>query len=154
MRIVRTMSAATLSLLMCAVTLTTPAGAGEQDAPRASKKGCDPGEHSQATVLARGGTAREPALDQAHQDMPASAKGKAGASFEVTVPVYFHVVTDGATGALTNAQIASQVRVLNNTFGGGEGGADTGFSFELAGVTRTDNAGWFYANPAARTSTR
>ncbi len=60
------------------------------------------------------------------------------------MPVYFHVVTDGATGALTNAQIASQVRVLNKTFGGGEGGADTGFAFELAGVTRTDNARWFY----------
>jgi hypothetical protein len=39
------------------------------------------------------------------------------------------------------------MRVLNTTFGGGEGGADTGFSFTLAGVTRTDNADWFYANP-------
>ena len=27
----------------------------------------------------------------------------------------------------------TQIRVLNDTFGGGEGGADTGFSFELAG---------------------
>ena len=36
---------------------------------------------------------------------------------------------------------------MNNTFAGGEGGADTGFSFELAGVTRTDNAAWFFAGP-------
>ncbi len=37
--------------------------------------------------------------------------------------------------------------MLNVTFAGGEGGVDTGFSFQLAGVTRTDNAGWFYTNP-------
>ena len=52
----------------------------------------------------RGGVVREPALDQTHVDMPRSAKGKAGAGFEETIPVYFHVVTDGATGALTNTQ--------------------------------------------------
>jgi hypothetical protein len=34
--------------------------------------------------------------------------------------------------------------VLNKTFAGREGGAATGFSFALAGVTRTDNAAWFY----------
>jgi hypothetical protein len=39
------------------------------------------------------------------------------------------------------------MNVLNNTFAGGEGGAPAGFTFTLAGVTRTDNADWFYANP-------
>ena len=47
---------------------------------------------------------------------------------------------------MTRAQINAQVDVLNNTFAGGEGGSDTGFSFELTGVTRTDNAKWFYAS--------
>jgi Pregnancy-associated plasma protein-A len=61
--------------------------------------------------------------------------------------VYVHVVTDGAIGNLTTKQINDQIRVLNVTFAGGEGGVDTGFSFQLAGVTRTDNAGWFYTNP-------
>src|SRR5918998_3182012 len=78
---------------------------------------------------------------------PASAQGKAGKRFRATIPVWFHVVTDGATGNVTNEQIAAQIAVLNTTFAGGEGGADTGFSFTLAGVTRTDNAGWFNANP-------
>jgi pregnancy-associated plasma protein-A len=95
----------------------------------------------------RGGGAREPDLGQAHQDMPASAKGRAGANFTTTVPVYFHVVTDGEIGSLTNVQIAAQMRVLNDTFAGAEGGANTGFSFVLANVTRTDNAAWFYAGP-------
>ena len=98
-------------------------------------------------ALGRGGAAREPDLGQVHSDLPASAKGKAGRRFKASVPVYFHVVTDGATGSLTDAQIATQIAVLNRTFAGGEGGAATGFSFTLAGVTRTNNAQWFYANP-------
>ena len=60
------------------------------------------------------------------------------------MPVYFHIVTDGAIGALTDKQVAAQIAVLNNNFAGREGGDRTGFSFELAGVTRTDNADWFY----------
>ena len=59
--------------------------------------------------------------------------------------MYFHVVSDGSIGNLTDAQIADQIRVLNLTFSGGEGGANTGFTFELAAVTRTDNAKWFYS---------
>jgi pregnancy-associated plasma protein-A len=98
-------------------------------------------------IAGRGGEIREPDLGQAHQDLPAAAKGKASKRMTTTVDVYFHVVTDGSIGALTNKQIADQIAVLNNTYAGGEGGAQTGFSFRLAGVTRTDNAGWFYANP-------
>ena len=47
-----------------------------------------------SSVLARGGVVREPDLAQVRQDLPARAKGKAGAGFSATVPVYFHVVTD------------------------------------------------------------
>ena len=115
---------------------------------------CDPLARADAlffpqagAILGRGGELREPDLGEVHEDMPASAKGKAGKRFKATVPVYFHVVTDGATGSLTDAQIADQLAVLNHTFAAGEGGAATGFAFQLAGVTRTDDAGWFYANP-------
>jgi hypothetical protein len=97
--------------------------------------------------LGRGGPIREPDLGQVHADLPSSAKGRAGSNFRASVPVYFHVVTDGAIGSLTDAQIAAQMEVLNVTFAGGEGGARTGFSFRLAGVTRTDNSDWFYAGP-------
>jgi len=82
-----------------------------------------------------------------HEDLPAAARGKAGKRFKASVPVYFHVVHDGATGALNDKQVAAQMAVLNNTFAGGEGGYSTGFSFQLAGVTRTDNAAWFYGGP-------
>jgi Pregnancy-associated plasma protein-A len=95
----------------------------------------------------RGSVAREPDLAQVRESLPASARGQAAAEFEATVPVYFHVVTDGSIGSLTDAQIADQITVLNMTFGGFEGGTNTGFTFELAGVTRTDNARWHYAGP-------
>ena len=32
--------------------------------------------------------------------------------------VYFHVVTNGGVGNLTNRQIRDQITVLNTTFGG------------------------------------
>jgi hypothetical protein len=135
---------------MCAVTLG-PAGA---TGVRAGVALCEPGsgasEHAGTTAAGfagRGGGPREPDLGQTHQDLPASAKGKARPDFKAQVPVYVHVVTDGAAGSLTTKQINDQMRVLNLTFAGGEGGADTGFSFRLAGVTRTDNADWFHGNP-------
>ena len=128
------------SAVSAAAMVGTASGALAQQA--AEVWNCDP---QAAALVGRGGTGREPLLAEAHANLPASAKGKAGPRFKATVPVYFHVVSDGSIGALTNAQIADQIDVLNNTFGGGEGGADAGFTFELAGVTRTDNAKWFYA---------
>jgi hypothetical protein len=143
----------TVRLLVLALPVLLAAGGAASTAGYAATAAgespfCDPSESTVAAqALGRGGPVREPELDQVHADLPTTAKGKASKSFATTVPVYFHVVTDGSVGALTHGQIAAQMRVLNTTFGGGEGGADTGFSFTLAGVTRTDNADWFYANP-------
>ena len=53
--------------------------------------------------------------------------------------VWVHVITDGAIGNLTSQQINAQIAVLDDGFDGREGGDDTGLSFTLAGVTRTDN---------------
>jgi hypothetical protein len=130
--------------LYAAATVGSASGARAPDARSAQAWDCNAFAPS---VLGRGGLVREPDLGEAHEDLPASAKGKAGSNFTTAVPVYFHVVSDGAIGNLTKTQIAAQMRVLNVTFAGGEGGADTGFTFELAGVTRTDNAKWFYAGP-------
>ena len=138
-----------------AAVAAAPAGAGTQAAGSQSAF-CDPLTPADArafsstagpSLVGRGGDAREPDLSQTHTDMPASAKGRAPRNFKATIPVYFHVVTDGAIGQVTDAQIAAQIDVLNNTYAGGEGGAATGFSFKLAGITRTDNALWFSANP-------
>jgi hypothetical protein len=61
----------------------------------------------------------------------------------VTVPVWFHVITDGALGNVSDQAIRAQIRVINTGFGGGEGGFDTNFTFQLAGITRTNSARWY-----------
>ena len=100
------------------------------------------------SVAARGADAREPDLTQVHAELPASAKGKAGKNFRQSVPVWFHVVSDGAIGNISNTVIQEQMNVLNLAFAGFYGGANTGFSFKLVGVTRTNNAAWHYAGPS------
>lgn len=94
-----------------------------------------------------GDTAREPSLNATYEAMPASAKGKGGPNFKATVDVWFHVVTDGSIGSVTQEQIDEQMTVLNLGVAGFYGGAKSGFKYRLVGVTRTDNAGWFYAGP-------
>ena len=61
------------------------------------------------------------------------------------IPVYVHVMAakDGS-GNVTNSQVRRQIGVLNNTFAGGESdaAAQTGVTFELAGVDRFYNDTW------------
>ena len=65
--------------------------------------------------------------------------------FRATIPVRFHVFTDGDEGRLSEQDLRRQVNVLDVTFAGREGGTDTGFGFTYAGVDYTDNATWFRA---------
>ena len=81
--------------------------------------------------------------------MPASAKGKAPAAMTVSVPIFFHVITSGTAGNLTDTQLQAQVTQLNRAYSGFYGGPSTGFSFVLAGVDRTNNATW-YASKGGR----
>jgi hypothetical protein len=53
------------------------------------------------------------------------------AGFKVTIPTYIHVITDGKLGRVTDAQIRQQMDVLNLSFAGFYGGANTGVSFKL-----------------------
>jgi hypothetical protein len=103
-----------------------------------------------SSVSARGEEPKEPVLNEPVTALPESAKGKGGPKFRASVPVYFHVVSpDGVVGNVTQAQIDQQIAVLNLSFGGFYGGANTRFSFRLAGVTRTVNAAWFNAGPGS-----
>ncbi|MEU6038851.1 zinc metalloprotease [Actinomadura sp. NPDC047616] len=61
----------------------------------------------------------------------------------IKVPVYFHVLHDGARGDVPTKRIRRQISAMNTAYGGGHGGADTGVRFELVQVTRTDNAAWY-----------
>ena len=88
--------------LYAAATVGSASGARAPGALSANAWYCNP--HA-PEIVGRGGIVREPDLGEVHADLPASAKGKAGASFEAAVPVYFHVVSDGATGNLTGRQM-------------------------------------------------
>jgi hypothetical protein len=73
------------------------------------------------------------------------AKGQKGKTSAI-IDVWFHVVTSGAgyaKGELTDTMIRNQIRVLDESYNGRTGGANTGFGFNLAGITRTVNANWF-----------
>jgi hypothetical protein len=67
----------------------------------------------------------------------------------VVIPVYVHVIHNGATGNVSDGAIAAQLDVLNDAFAGQTGGASTRFSFVLGGVTRTLDAGWFAMSPGS-----
>ncbi len=68
------------------------------------------------------------------------------AAGSVVVEVWWHVISAGAAPAQGNtpqSQIEEQIAVLNDSFSGLTGGANTPFRFVLAGVTRTTNPAWF-----------
>lgn len=94
---------------------------------------------------ARGGTSD---LLQGREPTSVSAKGS------ITVPTVVHVIAKGPTaadGQLTDAQVASQIRVLNEGFAGkgGKEAAATPFQFVLTGTTRTTNASWYEMLPGS-----
>ena len=68
------------------------------------------------------------------------------ASAPVTIPVAFHVLRKDTTvqgGNVPRSWISAQIAVLNDSYGGATGGADTSFRFSLSSVDRTTNAHWF-----------
>jgi hypothetical protein len=63
--------------------------------------------------------------------------GTTASTAAATIPVYWHVITNGTSGKLTSTQIQSQLTVLNNAY------APSGFSFSLAATATTTNSDWF-----------
>ena len=108
---------------------------------------CAVGSDSGGVSSARG-TAREPAMTQRMQEVPASALAKMSAKAGVvSIPIYFHVITDGTTGLVSDTTINNQIVALNKSYSGQLGGVNTGFRFRVAGVDHTNNAAWFAVNP-------
>jgi hypothetical protein len=147
----RVVTLVSLAVGLYAAATVAPAAAGTS---AAFASACQPtifdGLNSLGTssAAARGGDViREPALKQVVEELPAAAKGKGSRAFSTSVPVYFHVVHAGGVGNISQKVINDQMRVLNAAFAGFYGGAASGFSFQLAAVTRTDNAAWYNAGP-------
>jgi hypothetical protein len=144
--------AAVLALALWATIAVSPAGAA--GAAGGASVYCDWYADDAVDRLTSSGTARgparEPVLRVGPGDSEISGEGpETSTSFSASIPVYFHVITNGTTGNVPDATIAEQMTVLNLAFAGFYGGVDTDFSFTLAGVDRTNNAAWFDAEPGS-----
>jgi hypothetical protein len=116
-----------------------------------------------ATVTAAPGNARERCATRDLDETSASSIQKSVDEFSksrgqgrgpgtVTIPVYFHVVNKGSgldNGDVPISMLKAQVKVLNESFSGATGGANTPFRFSLAGIDRTTNVDWYNAGPGS-----
>ena len=112
-----------LSLFVCVLLLAVPMFAGQPE---------------------RCGT-KQPSLEDVEVIEQAIARGQKGKTSAV-IDVWVHVISAGAgfaNGDVPDSMIRDQIRVLNESFNGRSGGANTGFGFDLVGVTRTVNPIWF-----------
>lgn len=88
---------------------------------------------------------KQPSVEEMAQIEQGVAKGQKG-KVSAIINVWVHVISKGAgfaNGELSDTMIREQIRVLNDSYNGRTGGANSGFGFQLAGVTRTTNATWF-----------
>ncbi len=70
------------------------------------------------------------------------------------IKVVFHVITGrNNEGHLTDQQVANQIAELNKAYSGFYGGVNTGYTFTLAEIKRTNNRQWFACTPQSRNET-
>jgi hypothetical protein len=60
-----------------------------------------------------------------------------------SIPVYFHIITSGTAGNITDGQVQRQIEVLNSAYGG----SGSPFRFTVAGIDRTSNSTWYQVQP-------
>ncbi|HNQ08151.1 MAG TPA: zinc metalloprotease [Tetrasphaera sp.] len=152
----RRLAAATAMTTLAALAVSAPAQArplGATDTPSACVAHRDSVNIGRA---AQGGnrkdaneiTAAQAAAMESRLAAALATKGGRAAFTPVTVKVYMHVITDGATGNLSSSMIANQISVLNAAY------AATGFSFTLAATDYTNNATWYNGLTSGTTAER
>lgn len=156
---------AAAAVVVCSALLPAgPAGGddGDGDAAASVSRSADgPSAHCAPSGTARvpiGARIREPRLlteakraamelDFQRRQRDMRREGMQARAATIKVDVYVHVVHDGGTGNVGKAQIAEQIKVLNESYSGKTGGDATSVRFTLAGTDRTDNSTWATAKP-------
>jgi hypothetical protein len=86
-------------------------------------------------------------IDDANDRFKAQRKAETGSAERtgtVNVNVYFHVITNtSGAGNVTDARIAQQIQVMNDSYSGATGGANTLYRFTLVSTNRTANNTWY-----------
>jgi len=70
------------------------------------------------------------------------------------IKVAWHVIYSGSTGNIPQSQIDAQIAELNKAYSGFYGGVNTGYTFVLASVDRTNNRQWFGVTPQTNKETQ
>jgi hypothetical protein len=65
------------------------------------------------------------------------------------IKVAFHVIYTGSEGNIPQSQIDAQIAELNKAYSGFYGGVNTGYTFVLASVSRTNSSRWFKMTPGS-----
>ncbi len=126
-----------------ALALMAVVGAGGASAKRCTSCTTDP-----ASALAAACGTDTPSLGDQVAIEVALAEIEPPAPALITIPVYFHIVTDDAgTGDVSDTVLNSQIAIMNTAFAGGQGSgaANTNYRFTLAGIDRTANTAWYTA---------
>ncbi len=86
-------------------------------------------------------------IDDANQRFKNQRKADTGSDQRtgtVNVNVYVHVITNtSGAGNVTDTRIANQIKVLNDSYSGVTGGANTLYRFTLVSTDRTANNSWY-----------
>jgi hypothetical protein len=133
-------------ITLCVLFLATPVFAAGLEELKNDKK-----ERSCATSSP---TIEEADAMEAHTASISQRNGRfdgvAANATTVTISVYFHIIknTSGA-GAVSTQMIADQMQVLNDSYSGLTGGANTRFRFQHVATTTTVNNTWFAAGPGS-----
>ncbi len=167
-----------VTALVAGLMLTGAVAPVQARIPAVEKAACfEPEDAGLASASARGGRSgadhrdvsvrQQAAIDERTRQILADKRKAGGGSGGGTgtgtagaaIPVYVHVMMDAnGNGNVSDAQIASQVAVLNTTYGGQESStaSDTGFTFGLAGTDRYYNTQWHQDKSSAtyRSKTR
>lgn len=104
----RALALAALTVAGVGVPSAGATATGDPRAPRPGARG--------AVVRDANGMVREPRLIDTAEGIRVGDQGRAGARFQVTIPVCFPVITDGETGAVADSTIAAQMAAHNKAF--------------------------------------
>jgi hypothetical protein len=111
-------------------------GGNRQDGNELSAAQAAAMERAMARVMEAKGLTRNAKGQVVSKGKPGGGGGGGGTFTPTVVNVYFHIITSGTKGDVSNL-VDKQVTVLNSAYSG------SGFSFVKAAVDKTDNSSWY-----------